>query len=438
MRSAMESKGQQIIFPVVDLLMGLWRRSDREFDKNGARRAFRETCYAVLRGETIEVAEPSEDTPHDSPEWARYVAACDCKGIGELLEGVSEAITESSRSYVISDDSDSDAETVEGFFPCRIRRKKRQKINPATDRRFKANKTATQITKMHKDLEYARGKATEVFEANRGITIPLPEESSSTESDASLVQEKTATTVTEDVSDISSDVEYQEKRPKNSRPQIVPIPPLPTDYRMENEWIKKHIKSPDMLYTYVRKKSGDGIRWSSGMRKYFENNDFWEFAFDTLSSGGWHDSEYNRPINNVSKYITKVTIEEFSRHEATKHSRFEGKFKNGKELLEYVEIHCYGMNNEYRTEEYCEWFLQRMNDIGWRWNNGSTINNIPAQMSKMYEEFKEWRRINERNLAGLNANQIGDTARVHRAIERGEWKPRANGKFSAMDLKGLL
>lgn len=434
----MDRKGQKIISPIVDLVMGLWRRSDRDFDKKGARRAFRETCYAVLRGETIESAEPSESTPHDSPEWARYIAASDCKGIRELIEGVSEIISARTMSCVISEDSDSDTETVEGFFPCSIRRKKRKTLNPSTDRRFKANKTAVQITKMQKDLEYARGKAAEVFEANRGITIPLPEDASSTESDTSCEQGMAPAHGTEDAVEISSNVEYQEKRPKNSRPQIVPIPPLPMDYRMENEWIKKHIKSPDMLYTYVRRKSGDGIHWSNGMRKYFESNDFWEFAFDTLSSGGWHDSEYNRPINNVAKYITKVTIEEFSRHEATKHSRFEGKFKDGKELLEYVETHCRGMNSEYRTEEYCEWFLQRMNDIGWRWNNGATINNISAQMSKMYDEFKDWRRDNERNLAGLNPNQIGDTARVHRAIERGEWKPRANGKFSAMDLKGLL
>ena len=108
----MESTGTKIITPVIDLIMGLWRRSDRDFDKKGARRAFRETCYAVLRGEVLEIPEPSEDTPHDSPAWARYVAACDCKGISALLDGISDAITASSRQYLISDDSDSDAETV--------------------------------------------------------------------------------------------------------------------------------------------------------------------------------------------------------------------------------------------------------------------------------------------------------------------------------------
>lgn len=429
----MEQKSKEIITPIIDLLMGLWRRADRDYDKKGARRAFRETCYEVIRGNTLEIAEPNEDTPHDSPIWARYVAACDCKGVGEILEGIASIIAESRNTYIDNDDSDSDDGPYDEFLSGN--RKKRQ-TNPTTDRRFKANKSVAERRKMQRDLKYARGKAIEVFEANRGNTIPLPDEID--DSEPYQTQEEFHNTFIPEESDISSDIEYQEKRPKNSRPQMVSLPPLPTDYRMENEWVKKYIKSPDMLYTYVRRKSGDGIRWSSGMRKFYENNDFWEFAFDTLSCGGWNDSINNRPISNVARYITKVIIEEFSRHEASKHSRFEGKFKTGRELLEYIETHCRGMKNEYKTEEYCEWFLQKMNDIGWRWNNGSTINNIPSQMTKMFDEFRDWRTKNERNLVGLNPNQIGDMARVHRAIERGEWKPRANGKFCAMDLKGLL
>ena len=432
----MGKRGQSIIEPVVDLVVGLWRRADRDFAKKGARDAFRETCSAVLRGEIPEEIEvPSEDTPRDSAEWAQYVAYSDCAGLRTMLESISDMVSDGDgQIFIHGDESDSDTDSFEGFvpLPCRIKRCKPRMLNPATDKRFKVNKTPEQIEHMHKTLEHARVKASEVLDASRGISFQCQADSDMESDCNSSQQEPTAVQ-----SDESSDIEYLAKRPKNSRPKKVPLPPLPTDYRMENEWIKNNIKSPDMLYSYVRMKSGDGIRWSSGMRKYFESNDFWEFAFDTLSCGGWHDSEHNRPICNVSKYITKVTIEEYSRHEATKHSRFEGKFKTGKELLDYVQLSCSGMREELKTEEYCSWFLQKMNDCGWRWNNGSTINNIPGMMSQMYKEFTEWCEKNGQNLTGLNPSQYGETLRIQNAIERGDWKPRENGKFCAMDLLKL-
>lgn len=434
----MVKKGQSIIEPVVDLVVGLWRRADRDFAKKGARDAFRETCSAVLRGEIPEeVVVPSESTPRDSAEWAQYVAYCDCAGLRTMLESMSDMVSDDSGQILLQggDESDSDADSFEGFLPLpyRIKRRKPRMLNPATDKRFKVNKTAAQIEQMQKRLEQARVKATEVLDANRGVVPAQEQQDSITESDGSSSPDDSSTVP----SDESSDIEYLAKRPKNSRPKKVPLPPLPMDYRMENEWIKNNIKSPDMLYSYVRMKSGDGIRWSSGMRKYFESNDFWEFAFDTLSCGGWHDSEHNRPICNVSKYITKVTIEEYSRHEATKHSRFEGRFKTGRELLDYIQLSCSGMRDELKTEEYCSWFLQKMNDCGWRWNNGSTINNIPGMMSQMYKDFTAWCEKNDQNLTGLNPSQYGETLRIQNAIERGDWKPRENGKFCAMDLLKL-
>ena len=411
----MTEEQKNIFHPLLDLLDGLWRRADRDFPSRKSRDAFRETCFAVLRGKSIMGIEPDENTPRDSEEWAKFVAACDCKGFGSILASMSDLVIEKAKAEAMCID-DSDSSTL-GSISEDIRlsdiQRATKRINQQTDRRFKANQTAEQRAQQRKNLEYARAKAEEVRMAAREYA----EDVSSSE---------------------SSDVEYTEKRKKNSRPNKVPLPDLPVDYKKENEWVRKNIKSPDMLYSYVRAKAGDGIRWSSGMRKYFDNNDFWEFAFDTLSSGGWCDSEFNRPICNVSKYITKVIIDEFSRHEASKHSRFEGKFKNGAELLEYIKVHCSGIRPELQTEAYCSWFLQRMNDIGWRWNNGSTINNIPGQMAKLFDEFKQWCATNKSSLVGLNDNQYGETLRIQSAIASGEWKPRANGKFSALDLKKYL
>lgn len=413
----MGDKGKKIVGSIVDLMIGLWRRGDRDFSSKAARDAFRETCASVLFGEDVTIVKPLDGTSKDSPEWASYVAASDCYSLETMIETISNYVEETVIGGIISPEDESDSDSSDSNRNV-FRRRRVRSINPSTDKRFKSNKTKEQLDKMNESLANARVKASEVLEANRASSPSVQS--------------------TCEASEDSSEIEYESKRERNSRPKNVPLPPLPMDYRLENEWIKNNIKSPDMLYSYVRKKAGDGIRWSSGLRKYFESNDFWEFAFDTLSSGGWHDSENNRPISNVSKYITKATIEEYVRHEATKHSRFEGRFKTGKELLEYVQVHCAGIADYVKTEEYCSWFLQRMNEIGWRWNNGSTINNLPGQMTKMYDEFNGWRKINERNIVGLNPDQIGDTARLHRAIERGEWKPRANGKFSAMDLKGLL
>ena len=438
----MGTKRQKIIEPVLDLVMGLWKRSDRDFPKRAARNAFRETCYAVLRGEEVNITEPGEEVSHDSAEWARYVAASDCHGLGALLSNISESDDSMSNDYGFlgMEDSDSPADFDNnnlGIY--KVKRRKMQRVNPATDRRFKTNKTRDQIEKMQKNLEQARVKANEVFEAHKGIvpeTIDIPKEESHSNAimDSADEPPQTESISTTPITEESTGIEYMEKRGKNSRPQIVPLPRLPMDYRLENEWIKNNIKSPDMLYSYVRMKAGDGIKWSSGLRKFYESNDFWEFAFDTLSCGGWHDSEHNRPICNVSKYITKVVIEEYSRHEATKHSRFEGKFESGAALLDYVKTSCSGIREELLTEEYCSWFLQKMNDCGWRWNNGATINNIPGQMSRLYDEFTEWCKNNSSSLAGLNANQYGETLRIQSAIESGAWKPRANGKFCAMDL----
>lgn len=415
--------------PLIDLIMGLWRRADRDFGTKVARKAFRETCAAVLSGKISTVPEPPEETSHDSPEWARFVAAEDCKSVKPAIDNLGKvakmnSLIVGSMMEPAMDESDSEDE-IKALAPYAQYRiaKKRRRADPSTDRRYKANKTDEERERQRQTLDDARAKSVEVLAEKRGY--PLydldPDEPEAMEDPEELEED-------------SGDVSYMERRKKNSAPVRVPIPPLPRDYRLENEWIKQNIKSPDMLYSYVVKKTGGGITWSGGLRKFFNSNDFWEFAFDTLSSGGWNDSETNKPICNVAKYITKATIGEYVRHERTKHSIFEGKFKTGKELLDYIEMNCSSMDVKYRTEEYAEWFLQQMNDVGWRFNNGATINNLPKAMADRFDAFQEWCKNNGSLLTGLNANQYGETLRIQKAIERGEWKPTADGKFRAIDL----
>lgn len=422
------SKDQSTTLAIVDLVFGLWRRADRDYSSKSARKAFRETCHRILSGEGITVLVPKEDTPCDSAEWAAYVAACDCPALKDMLDRLFEMEKErqaylKSIAYASLEDSDSD-DTFDLPFPIWRRAKRKRTLNPDSDKRFKTNKTSTEIEQQKRQLTEARSMKAEPVATEE---VVLPEEP----------QPEVSSLESSPKSEESS-VAYMEKRKKRSKPKKVPIPPLPSDYTKENEWVKENIKSPDMLYSYVLMKTGNGIMLSAGMRKYWENNDFWEFAFDTLASGGWRDSEHNRPIENISKYITKATIGEFERHEATKRSRFEGKFKNGKELLDYINLCCSSVRKELRTEEYCEWFLQKMNDMGWRWGNGATINNIPGEMSRNFPEFQEWQVKNRDHLAGLTPDQYGATVRIHKALEKGEIKPKANGKYSAMDLKKYL
>lgn len=440
----MEKQELNIIEPIVDLVMGLWQRSDRDFNKKSSRDAFRSVCCKILKGEDIEVEEPNEDTPKDSVDWARYVAASDCKSLAILVSNMTTLLNRSTqRVYFCGDESDSDSEYYEGMMPFSygFKRRRKNKVNPSTDRRFKANKTQEQIEKQNKALALARENARQSSYLASGLSAPESVEPLQKVDTNPKVDESgnNETLVQSEVEPVTQgDISYMPKRKKNSKPIMVPLPPLPTNYQEEHKWVKENIKTPDMLYSYVRKKSGDGILWSSGMRKYFDNNDFWEFAFDTLSCGGWCDSESNRPIFNIAKYITKVTIGEFDRHEASKHSRFEGKFKTGKDLLDYLSIHVLNIKPEFKEEGFCDWFVQKMNEVSWRWNNGTTINNIAGQMSRMYNDYQIWKTENAENLAGLNESQYGVAARIHKAIVTGEWKPQANGKYSAMDMKKFL
>lgn len=425
----------QLTLPVIDLMLGLWRRADRDFKSKAARKAFRDTCSAVLRGELVDFPEPPEDTDRESSAWAAYVAAEDCKSVQgaiESIENVAKAnrIVAAAMPTAATDESDSD-EDIEMVLPYSSYRfiKRRRMADPSKDRRFKRNKTEVEIERQKQLLDDARAKSVAVMDEKRGYSLLDygPEQTVEQEGP----QEETSS---HEEKGEPSGVGYMERRKKNCAPVKVAIPPLPKDYRMENEWVQNNIKSPDMLYSYVLKKTGEGVTWSGGLRKFFNSNDFWEFAFDTLSSGGWKDSETNKPISNISKYITKATIGEYVRHERTKYSIFDGKFKTGKELLDYIEMHCPAMDAKYRTEEYAEWFLHQMNDIGWRFNNGATINNLPKAMSDKFDAFLEWCKNNSANLEGLNPNQYGETLRIQKAIERGEWKPTADGKFRAIDL----
>lgn len=416
----MRNERREFLNSIIDIVQSLWQRAESDYTDPQQRIDFLNTCFSILRGDEV----PSIPSHTEDKFRPKIAAIRDCGAIRQLIEKSFNFVDSQIEAMAYRYDFESD-DSGTGISTARISRRRRS-INPDTDKRFRANKTPEQIAKMENNLAKAR---------------KLYDSSSDVKSTVKQINIVPATEVADDDLDLSpsdSSDSYAEKRSRNSHPRKVALPELPVDYKQENEWIKANIKNPDMLYSYVRKKAGDGIRWSSGLRKYFESNDFWEFAFDTLSSGGWHDSEHNRPISNVSKYITKVIIEEYSRHEATKNSRFDGKFKTGKELLEYIEVHCHSMNSDYKQEEYCEWFLQRMNDMGWRWNSGVPINNIPGQMSKMYDEYKDWCKENQRNLVGLTPAQIGDASRVYSAIQKGEWKPRANGKFSALDLKGII
>lgn len=434
------NESRDITAPIVDLMLGLWRRADRDFSTKVARKAFRDTCAAVLKGAVTQISEPAEDTPTDSPEWARFVAAEDCRSVKSAIDNIA-AMARASRliggvmSGLPVDDceSDADLEMLSQFTPYKLVRRRR-KSNPMTDRRYKKNKTEEELERQKRTLDEARVKSVAKMDDIRGYSLRDFEMEEETEPAQGHTEQESASEVDDEV----STVEYLERRKKNSKPKMVPLPPLPRDYRCENEWVKTNIKSPDMLYSYVAKKTGGGVTWSGGLRKFFDSNDFWEFAFDTLSSGGWCDSESNKPISNIGKYITKSTIGEYVRHERSKYSIFDGKFKTHKDLLDYIEMHCSTMDAKYRSEEYASWFLQQMTDVGWRFNNGSTINNLPKAMSENFAKFQEWCKKNGGALEGLNASQYGETLKIHKAIEKGQWKPNANGKFSALDLKKFL
>ena len=422
--------GKNRIAPIIDLMFGLWNKADRDFKSKEARKAFRDTCMAVLRDELESAPHCDEGVSHDSPAWASQVAYEDCSSVKSAMETLSSSAVSTAGFYYDPEDSDSSA--AEQL----IRSLRRRKINPATDRRFKANKSAREREVQIRNLAQARQAVRaepSVVAPDEEPSPPPPEPTPAVPDDSSDGSDAIQTDAEQ-----MGDAQFMARREKNSKPQVVPIPPLPRDYRKENEWIRQNIKSPDMLYTYVRKKTGGGVIWSGGLRKFFDSNDFWEFAFDTLSCGGWCDSENNKPISNVAKYITKSTIGEFVRHERSKYSIFDGKFQSGKELLEYIEMHCHMMDMKYRTEEYAEWFVHQMNEVGWRYTNGSTINNLPKAIAENFSKFEEWRATNRENLVGLNPSQYGETLRIQQAVENGEWKPMANGKFRATDLLKLV
>lgn len=94
-------------------------------------------------------------------------------------------------------------------------------------------------------------------------------------------------------------------------PVLIILPPLPSDYKEENEWVRKNIKNLHGLYTYVYKKTSGWITWGEWLRDICSRYDFWDFAYDTISSNGWCDKETKKPISNISKYISAFIIKEF-------------------------------------------------------------------------------------------------------------------------------
>ena len=100
---AMGREGREILTPVLDLIMGLWQRADRDFKNKQSREAFRAICYAEILGENVNIPEPSANEPRDSVEWARYVASTDYKGIGKIIEGMLDRLVERRVDFMLNE-----------------------------------------------------------------------------------------------------------------------------------------------------------------------------------------------------------------------------------------------------------------------------------------------------------------------------------------------
>lgn len=414
---------QNIFQKFAALCEAAYNRSREDFSAEEARDAFFKTALSAMRGECTAVAKPDRSTSRDSIEWATYVAARDYSNIGEVFV-LAERQDKSVEDRWDSDDSSSDG-WQDDFLKAKPRR-------PSHPRYIDDNGNV--FVWDYKEKGYRPIKP----HPNKGNAAKMKALSEQGVNTRKGLDDPTTSADDMTTPDESDSISYMERRKKGSRPNKVKIPPIPS-YDKENEYIRENIKNSDMLYSYVCQKTGGGVRLSAGLRKYFENNDFWEFAFDTLCAGGWCDSATNRPIANIAKYLTKVIIEEYVAHEATKHSRFENKFKSAEELVEWLHFNYNGeKKEEMSTPEFCAWFLKTMNDCGWRDYKGRPINSIPMELTKQYEKYTEWAKENRELTIGINPNQYEHLMNAQKAKMEGKIKPGANGKYSWKDLQKAM
>lgn len=418
------SRNPQTIFQkFIALCKAAYERGKEDFSDPEAREAFFLTAMDAMSGKGVAAVKPSRKTSRDSVEWARYVAARDYSGIGDVfvLSGIGERQTAEETDW--SDDS-SESEWQDDFLRAKPRRR------PSHPRYIDENGEVfvwDAKAKAYRPIKPHPNKGnTEKMKqmSEQGVLVRQGYDDSSAQEEAPLEEPDT--------------ISYMERRKKGCKPQKVKIPPIPS-YDKENEYIRENIKNSDMLYSYVCMKTGGGVRLSAGLRKYFDSNDFWEFAYDTLCAGGWCDSATNRPIANIAKYITKVIIEEYVAHEATKHSRFENKWKTPEELSEWIHFNYNGeKKDEIAKPEFCAWFLNTMNDCGWRDYKGRPINSIPMELTKQYEKYVEWARANQDMTIGLNPDQYVHLMNAQKAKAEGKIKPQSNGKYSWQDLQKAM
>jgi len=408
-----------------ELCQQVYTRSNDDFSNQEAKSKFFMTALDAILGKKVRVARPDDSISRDSVQWAVYVAQRDYSGLGEVFEAAvkpSAARERPSWSHDFQDDGDSSAGSEDEDDSESVRTRK-----PSHPRRI------------------GEDGGTEVWDKSIGGYRPIKPHPNKGQSDRmktlgvlGVKQRQWISDESSSAPDESEAISFTERRAKGSKPNLVPIPKIPS-YDKENEYIRMHIKSSDMLYSYVVQKTGGGVRLSAGLRKYFDSNDFWEFAFDTLCAGGWCDSATNRPIANIAKYITKVIIEEYTTHEATKHSRFENKFKGADDLSEWIGFNYHGeKKEEIQKPEFCAWFLKTMNDCGWRDFKGRPINSIPLELTKQYEKFVEWARDNQGMTTGINPDQYEHLMNAQRAKSEGKIKPGADGKYSWQDLQKAM
>lgn len=409
-----------------ELCLQVYSRANDDFSQPEARDKFFRTAIAVLKGDKVRATRPADSVPRDSSPWAAYIAVRDYSGLGEVFDAsVRERGLPSvqNRWDDDSDSSDSPWENPVGGQPTRPPVHPRMMDENGNPLVWDRSIGAYRPMKPHPNKGNSEKMKTL---SEHGVRMRLNGADESSSEDSSDKESEPAA------------VSFMERRAKGSKPHLVPIPKIPS-YDKENEYIRAHIKSSDMLYSYVVQKAGGGVRLSAGLRKYFESNDFWEFAFDTLCAGGWCDSATNRPIANISKYLTKVIIEEYVAHEATKHSRFENKFKNAAELAEWIHFNYHGeRKDEISKPEFCAWFLNTMNDCGWRDFKGRPINSIPMELTKQYEKYLAWSRENKDMTVGLNPDQYEHLLNAQRAKSEGKIKPGADGKYSWQDLQKAM
>lgn len=409
-----------------ELCLQVYSRANDDFSQPEARDKFFRTALAVLKGDKVRAPRPADTSSRDSAPWAAYLAVRDYTGLSAVFNAAATGAVTTCSQDRYDDDSDSSDfswDATSGRTPSRPPVHPRMMDADGNPLVWDRSLGRYRPLKPHPNKGNIE-KMRSLSEQGVRTRMNLMDESLA---DASSAEESEPEAVS-----------FMERRAKGSKPKLVPIPKIPS-YDKENEFIRTHIKSSDMLYSYVVQKTGGGVRLSAGLRKYFESNDFWEFAFDTLCAGGWCDSATNRPIANIAKYLTKVIIEEYVAHEATKHSRFENKFKDAAALAEWIHFNYHGeKKDEMSKPEFCAWFLNTMNDCGWRDFKGRPINSIPMELTKQYEKFLEWSKENKDMTVGLNPDQYEHLLNAQRAKSAGKIKPGADGKYSWQDLQKAM